>query len=252
VPKFGLLISVAAALAACARATPPKPPPLPTPFPEIATTPELEQWATTRILAFRETKEVETYIGLGLQVLPISAALESAEAQDFSLVISSAEPPPDWFATPLGLEPVVVVVNADNPLRDLAPGEVIRIFTGQTDNWQTLGGPDLAIQPVVPLKGAETRSYLQRTLLGNRQFTSSALLGPNPEAVLALVQEDLGAIGLLPLSAVSSNVGLLSLDGRDPMQTAEYPWMMEILATAPVEPADVVREWLAWMQAADS
>ena len=249
--KFGLLICAAVALGACARAAPAKPLPVPTPFPEIATTPELELWATARILAFRETKEVEAYIGLGLQVLPVSAALESAEAQEFSLVISSAEPPPDWFATPLGLEPVVVVVNADNPLRDLASDEVIRIFTGRTDNWKILGGPDLAIQPVVPMESAETRSYLQRALLGNRQFTSSALLGPNPEAVLALVQEDLGAIGLLPLSAVSSNVGLLSLDGRDPMKSAEYPWMMEISAIAPVEPADVVREWLAWLQAAD-
>ena len=250
-PKSGLLIGIAVALAACAPATPSKLPPLPTPFPKIATTPELEKWATARILAFRETKKVETYIGLGLQVLPISAALESAETQDVSLVISSAAPPPDWFATPLGLEPVVVVVNADNPLRDLAPDEVIRIFTGRTDNWHTLGGPDLAIQPVVPLEGAATRGYLLRTLLGNQQFTSSALLGPNPEAVLALVQEDLGAIGLLPLSAVSSNVGLLSLDGYDPMRSAKYPWMMEILAIAPVEPADVVREWLAWLQAAD-
>ncbi|MCZ6529216.1 MAG: substrate-binding domain-containing protein [Chloroflexi bacterium] len=249
-PKAGALIGGAITLAACVRSTPQATPPLPTPFPEIATTPELEAWTTTRILSFRGAKEVETFIGLGLQVQALPAALESAEAQDLTLVISSTEPPAGWFATPLGKEPIAVVVNTHNPVRDLTPDEVIGIFIGRTDNWQALGGPDLPIQPVIPLEGAETRSHLQRTLLGDRQFTSSALLGPSPEAVLALIQEDLGAIGILPLSAISAEVGLLSLDGHDPMQEEEYPWLMEVLGMAPVEPGGVVREWLAWLQAA--
>ena len=246
-PKFEALIGGAIALAGCVSSTPQ---PLPTPFPEIATTPELEKWTTTRILAFREAQESETFIGVGLQVLALPAALESAAAQDLALVVSSTELPAGWFATPLGKEAVVVVVNAENPLRDLAPGEIIDILTGRTDNWQTLGGPDLVIQPVIPLKGAETRSYLQRNLLGDQQFTSSAVLGPSPEAVLALVQDHLGAIGILPLSAISAEVGLLSLGGHDPMREDEYPWLIEVLGMAPMEPAGVVREWLAWLQAA--
>ncbi|MFQ5922896.1 MAG: substrate-binding domain-containing protein [Anaerolineales bacterium] len=249
-PKAGALIVGAIALAACVRSTPEAAPAIPTPFPEIATTPELEAWTTTHILSFREAQEVETFIGLGLQVLTLPAALESAERQGLALVVSSTEPPPGWFATPLGKEPVVFVVNTDNPLRDLAPDEVIGIFTGRTDNWQSLGWPDLPIQPVIPLEGAETRSYLQRTLLGDRRFTSSALLGPSPEAVLALVQEHLGAIGILPLSAISTDVGLLSLDGHDPMQEEGYPWLMEVLGMAPVEPSGILREWLAWLQSA--
>jgi DNA-binding transcriptional LysR family regulator len=224
---------------------------LPTPFPEIATTPEFEAWTTARILSFRETKGSETFIGLGLQLLALPAALESAEAHSSVLVVSSAEPPAGWFATPLGKEPVVFVVNANNPLRDLALDDVVAIFTGRTDNWQSLGGPDLAIQPVVPLEGAETRSYLQQAHLGDGQFTSSALLGPNPRAVLALVQEDLGAIGILPLSAVSGDVSLLSIDGHDPIQGDKYSLTIEVLGFAPEEPGGVVREWLAWLQASD-
>ncbi|MFV1858217.1 MAG: substrate-binding domain-containing protein [Anaerolineales bacterium] len=249
-PKAGALIAGAIALTACVSSTPEAAPALPTPFPEIATTPEMKAWTTARIVSFREAQEVETFIGLGLQVLALPAAFESAEAQDLTLVISSTEPPPGWFATPLGREPVAVVVNANNPLRGLAPDEIIGIFTGRTVNWQTLGGPDLPIRPVIPLEGAETRSHMQQTLLGDRRFTSSALLGPSPEAVLALVQEDLGAIGILPLSTVSADVGLLSIDGKDPLQEEGYPWLMEILAMAPAEPGGIVREWLAWLQAA--
>jgi DNA-binding transcriptional LysR family regulator len=220
---------------------------LPTPFPEIATTPELEAWATKSILSFRETQETEGFIGFGLQILALPAALESAEAQASTLIISSIEPPVDWFATPLGEEPVVLVTNADNPIHDLDSEQVIGILTGRTNNWQSLGGPDLTIEPVIPLEGAETRSYLQHTLLGDRRFSSSALLGPSPEAVLELVQEELGAIGIVPLSAIQQDVGVLSIDGQDPTQ-ADYPWPMEILGIAPEEPSGIVREWLGWLQ----
>ena len=246
-----MLISGAVALAACVSSTSETAPPLPTPFPEIATPSELEIWTTERILSFRETQETDSFIGFGLQLLALPAALESAETQKSVLVVTSAEPPPGWFVTPLGNERVVFVVNVDNPRRDLTSDEIKGIFTGSTNNWQALGGPDLAIQAVVPTEGAETRSYLQQTLLGDRQFTSNALLGPNPEAVLSLVQDDLGAIGILPLSTVSEGVGLVSIDGHDPVRGNGYPFAIELLGMAPEEPIGIVRDWLVWLQTAD-
>ncbi len=245
------MIGGAVLIAACASSTPETAPALPTPFPEIATTPELETWVTESILSFRETQQSDTFIGFGLQVLELSAGLESAESHGSALVVTSTEPPAGWFATPLGKDLVVFVVNGEFPLRDLAAEQIVDIFTGRIDNWQLLGGPDLAIQAIVPLQGAETRSYLQQTLLGDRRFTSSAILGPVPEAVLSLVQEDLGAIGFLPLSAVSGDVGLLSIDGRDPLEADNYPFIFEVLAIAPDEPGGIVRDWLAWLQASD-
>lgn len=249
--KSEIFICGAIVLSACASSTPETPPPLPTPFPEIATTSELETWATERILSFRETKETNSFIGFGLQTLALAAALESAEAENSELIITSVEPPAEWFATPLGNQPVVFIVSVDNPQRDLTSDDVINILTGRVDNWQELGGPDLAIQPVIPLEGAETRSYLQQGFLGDRRFTSSALLGPSPEAMISLVQDNLGAIGILPLSAISGDVGLVSIDGRDPLEGNGYPFVLEVLGIAPKEPSGIVREWLAWLQATD-
>lgn len=245
--KLGVLTCGALILAACVGATPEAAPIPPTPFPEIATTPELETWATSRILSFREAQADSGFIGLGLQVLALPAALDSAEAKASALVVSSVEPPGGWFATPLGQEPVVFVVNPDNPLRDLTVDEVSGIFTGRIANWQELDGPDRAIQPIVPLAGAETRSHLQQTLLGDRRFTSTALLGPNPDIVLTMVQDQFGAIGIVPLSA-AMDASVVTIDGLHPTQ-AGYPWQIEIMGMAPAEPAGIVREWLTWLQA---
>lgn len=252
-----LFVGVTFLLAACGSlelgASAPATFPVPTPFPEIATTPSFQAWTTSRILAFRESMgstPERPYIGLGLQILARPAALDAVAAGELELVVSASEPPAGWFVTPLGWERVVFAVHPGNPVRALSLQELASIFRGQTVNWDALGGPDLAIQPVIPLEGDELRDHLAGRLLEGRRFTTLALLGPSPEATLAWVGQDPGAIGILPLSTANDRVALIQVEGieaRD--REGRYPLEMEVLAFAPQEPGGVVREWLAWLQA---
>ena len=230
--------------------------PVPTPFPEIATTPSFQAWTTNRILAFREQKgsaAQRSYIGLGLQILAPAATLPAVEAGEFELVVSAQVPPADWFATPLGLEPIVFAVHSGNPVHDLSLVQLASIFRGQASNWSLFDGPDLGITPIIPLRGDELREALAGVLLGNSRYSTQALLGPSPEATLALVGQTPGAIGILPLSAVVEGVLVLQVGGLAPAVGDErYPLQVEVLGFAPQEPSGVVREWLAWLQAEGS
>ncbi|HLF36555.1 MAG TPA: substrate-binding domain-containing protein [Anaerolineales bacterium] len=230
--------------------------PVPTPFPEIATTPSFQAWTTNRILAFREQKgsaAQRSYIGLGLQILAPAATLPAVEAGEFELVVSAQEPPADWFATPLGWEPIVFAVHSGNPVHDLSLVQLASIFRGQASNWSLFDGPDLGITPIIPLRGDELREALAGVLLGNSRYSTQALLGPSPEATLALVGQTPGAIGILPLSAVVEGVLVLQVGGLAPAVGDErYPLQVEVLGFAPQEPSGVVREWLAWLQAEGS
>ena len=230
--------------------------PVPTPFPEIATTPSFQAWTTNRILAFREQKgsaAQRSYIGLGLQILAPAATLPAVEAGEFELVVSAQEPPADWFATPLGWEPIVFAVHSGNPVHDLSLVQLASIFRGQASNWSLFDGPDLGITPIIPLRGDELREALAGVLLGNSRYSTQALLGPSPEATLALVGQTPGAIGILPLSAVVEGVLVLQVGGLAPAVGDErYPLQVEVLGFSPQEPSGVVREWLAWLQAEGS
>ena len=245
--RSGFLTVGAMLLAACVSAPKEGPPVLPTPFPEIVTTPELEAWTTAQILTFRATKEDEAF-GFGLQTMGLPAALDSTENGEMTLLVTAAEPPEDWFATPLGPDPVVIIIHPDNPIQDLSTDQARDIFSGRSENWQDHSGPDLVIQPVIPLEDAETRSFLQRHLLEDQRFASTALIGPTPIAVIELVQTNIGGIGMLPLSAVDNGGSLLTIDGYDPEQDDRYPWNLELLGTSPSEPTGEIREWLAWLQ----
>jgi ABC-type phosphate transport system substrate-binding protein len=82
--------------------------------------------------------------------------------------------------------------------------------------------------------------------------SSSALLAPDPAAVLSLVAEDAGAIGYLPLSQVTEEVRVARIDGILPgastIADGRYPLRLTVLATAPQEPSGQVRDWIGWLQ----
>jgi phosphate transport system substrate-binding protein len=231
-------------------------PPPPTPFPEISTTPSFQAWATTKILAFRKDQDVADFIGFGLEILAPSAALEAVDSGQRPLLVSTGPPPAGWFSTPLGWEGVVIAVNRGNRAPAPSLEQLSSIFRGRISNWETLGGGDIPIEPIIPLRGDALRSYLGETLLSGSPFTPAALLGASPTITLSLISERPGAIGILPMSAVRSEVRPLEIDGVAPaaavIASGEYALRVELLGVAPEEPGGVVRQWLVWLQSRDS
>jgi phosphate transport system substrate-binding protein len=176
--------------------------------------------------------------------------VSAVEAGEVELVVSSLEPPAGWFATPLGSEAVAFAVHPSNPVRGLSLPDLRRIYAGQSTNWSEFGGANLDVVPVIPLRGDELREAVAEVVMGGLRFTTNALLAPTPEASLALIREHPGAIAILPLVAGGEGVRLLAIEGIGPdLGDERYPLRLEVLGYAPEEPAGVVREWLAWLQA---
>jgi hypothetical protein len=220
----------------------------------VAVTPALEAWVSQRVLAFRESRPGSTYADLGftLETMPPEAALAAAEQGEVVLAVGGMDPLPGWFATPLGELAVAVVVHPANPVRELSLPELRDLFVGRTQSWQTLGDFPEAVQPVIPLNGDELRLAVLETALGGERYTPASLLAPSPPAMLSLVAESRGAVGLLPLPEVRQDVRTLRIEGELPEEGAADPdgyrlWM-QIVAMAPEEPTGAVREWLGWMQ----
>lgn len=226
--------------------------PMPTPFPEVATTPAFQQWVIDRTLEFRQQAPNALPLGFGLQIRAYQQALSGTADGPYQLLVSSAEPPADWFVTPLGWEGIVLAVHPQNRVRELDLEQLLAVFSGQLSNWEQLDGSSMAIEPVIPLEGDELREQLAALLMDGRPFTPAALLGPTPELTLELVADRQGAIGVLPLSAVSSAVRPLMVEGVAPragsVASGAYPLRAELLAAAPEEPDGQVREWLVWLQ----
>ena len=216
---------------------------------QVVTTPALEGIVTVWCASYAEELGLSP---IELEILPPDEALAVAESGEVELVITGVEPPPGWFAVPLKIEGIAVVVHPSNPLRVFSMEDLAAIFTGSVTSWQELGGADKQIQPVIPLPGDEVRIRFENLVLGSSPPSPATQLGPTPLAVSMIVAEDPGAIGYLPFSLVTEEVRSIRVDGVLPgpstIQDGRFPLRLEILALAPEEPIGVAYDWLAWLQ----
>jgi len=230
------------------------PPPVPPPLPRVATSPALESWVSQRVLAFRDSRPGSGYADLGFSVetLPPEAALQAAADGEVVLAVLALDPPAGWFGTPLGRLGIAVVVHPGNPVRELSLMEMRELLVGRTQSWQALSEYAEAVQPIIPLAGDELRLAVQHAALEGERYTLASLLAPSPPAMISLVAEQPGALGLLPVPELTDEVRSLRIEGQLPTEPATdqggYPLWVQIVAMAPAEPAGAVREWLGWLQ----
>jgi hypothetical protein len=242
-----LFFNLLTILAACAL----QPTPVPTPHVAyVATTPAYADWLENQATAYWQDHPGNGVIPL---IYPLYAALEAIEQEDVELVISASPPPEGWFATPLRLDGIAILVHPDVPVRDLSMPQLSDIFLGRVENWASLEGEDQLIQPIIPLPGDEIRISFQGEVLNGIRYTPNALLAPNPMAALEMVASKPGSIAILPWTAVPADQTPLRVEGvqlsASSIKTGRYPLTLQLLAFAPEEPRGATREFLGWLQA---
>jgi phosphate transport system substrate-binding protein len=237
-----------AALGACGPA--PSPSPTPGPVPRVAVTlafaPLVLGWAQSYV-------EQTGPLPFDLEVVHASAAMEGLKQGDYEVAIGALEPEEGWFATPLASDPIAVMTGGGSGLKEVTPSALVELFTGRVPDWSALGGRAQPVRPVIPLPGDDLRTVLDDQLMLGRPFASGSRLVAGPEQALALLEEDPGAIALVPTSALPEGATPLRLGGALPSAGGSvahgYGLIATILAIAPDEPDGPVRDWLAWVQA---
>jgi hypothetical protein len=219
-------------------------------LPRLAVTPALEAWVASSLTAYRED---HGSLEFTVEVLSYEAALEAAESEAVELVVVGWEPPSDWFATPLDVEGIAVVVNPGNPVRNYTLYDLAAIFSGRLRLWDELGWGEGIVQPVIPLAGDEARRRFEDVVMAGESPTGNALLAPSSEAMAAAVAADPNAIGFMSMSYATEDVRGVRVDGvllgESSLADGRYPLWLEVIATAPQEPTGALRDWLAWVQA---
>jgi phosphate transport system substrate-binding protein len=225
--------------------------PLPTPVPQnIGVTPLYLDWTSNSLAAFRDEHEGTDF---SLDIYALDAGVEAVQNGEIELLIAATDPEEASFAVPLVQDGIVIIHNPDLDIPELSLAELRRIFAGGEQNWQTFGGDDLPIYPVIPLPGDDLRLIFKQRVMGTFQFSTLARLQASPEQVVNLVEEESGAIGIVPFSQVESGVSVFRIDGKTPslrsIENGSYPLTYWIVAIGEDEPAGALRDWVAWVQA---
>ena len=129
---------------------------------------------------------------------------------------------------------VAVVVNADNPLKNLSDRAVLDIFTGKATNWQEFGGADRPIEVLIRDASGGTHLGFRNLAMDQRPYAGSARAFSTYTALAEAVAANPDAIGYVGMNLVS-HPGLhpVSINGVLPRDVSVhegvYPYVEPIL-----------------------
>ena len=107
---------------------------------------------------------------------------------------------------------MTLIVNPEVNITSLNTQQVINIYTGVTTNWKDVGGPNLAIVPLVKPTTSGTRALFDKYIMGGGQEMGQPVVDAST-VVIDTVAHTQGAMGYVTTSLVNSTVKAIDLDG---------------------------------------
>ena len=136
---------------------------------------------------------------------------------------------------PLAREPILILVNAANPVRNLSTEQVRAIFRGDIRNWKAVGGPDKAIVVVTRLHCKQRPGHWKRILPRAGDFRPDRLNVSGAEDMVQKINDFTWAIGHTGATWTfqpGDRVRALTIDGYAPtaanIAAGHYPFHRQL------------------------
>lgn len=163
---------------------------------------------------------------------------------------------------------IAVIVNPENPIRQLTMEQISRIFRGDVNNWKELGGEDRPIVRVSRETNSGTHVYFLEAVirLGDKKnkaiFSADTLLLPSSEGVIAEVGDNPNAIGYDGLGYVTPQVKVIAvakkagsdyvLPSASTVNAGTYPISRDLYMYTPKKENAAVQAYLDWIMSPEA
>ena len=114
--------------------------------------------------------------------------------------------------TIVALDGIAIIVNPQNPVKDLSLEQIAKIYTGEITNWKDVGGDDAEIVLIGREAGSGTRDGFE-SITGTKDACAYRQELTSTGDVINTVSQNPNAIGYASLSAVGESVKALTVGG---------------------------------------
>ena len=127
----------------------------------------------------------------------------------------------------IAVDGIGVVVNKNNPVKNLTLEQIKDIFTGKITNWSEVGGEDKEIVVVSREEGSGTRTAFQEILNYSTEDTvKNAIVNNSTGATKVMVEENDNDIGYMSIGYIDDSIASVNVDGvestADNVKSGEY------------------------------
>ncbi len=119
--------------------------------------------------------------------------------------------------TIVALDGIAIIVNPQNPVKDLSLEQIAKIYTGEITNWKDVGGEDAEIVLIGREAGSGTRDGFESITETKGACQSRQELTSTGD-VITTVSQNPNAIGYASLAAIKDSVKALTVNGVAPTE----------------------------------
>lgn len=119
--------------------------------------------------------------------------------------------------TVLALDGIAIVVNPENPVKDLSVEDIAKIYKGEITNWSEVGGNDGEIVLIGREAGSGTRDGFESITKTEDACKYRQELTSTGDVITTVAGNE-NAIGYASLSAVGDSVKAVTVDGVTPSE----------------------------------
>lgn len=167
----------------------------------------------------------------------------------------------------VAIDSLAVVVNAENPVKELSLKQILGIYTGRINDWSEVGGTGGGIIRYCRESSSGTYQFFKEQILKNADYAADCQTMPGTSAVNNAVIKDPNAIGFggVGYFATQSGVKILSIkkddkspaispltaDGKVDYEAAwskTYPIWRYLYIYTGVKPRGETKDYLKWIQ----
>jgi phosphate transport system substrate-binding protein len=155
--------------------------------------------------------------------------------------------------TLIGRDALAVIVNAENPIRELSSKQLKAIFTGEITNWSAFGGPYMQITPHIVLWNSATQKVFKDIILEGENYHGCTVTEPDAK-IVEEVSRNKWAIGQISCCFIQGDrrVRALIVDGEElTLENPNYPITRDLYITTKVSPTREVKRFLEWVLSAE-
>jgi len=148
---------------------------------------------------------------------------------------------------PIAEEPILILVNKNNPVGNLSTDQVRAIFRGDISNWKKVGGWDKPIAVVTRLHCKKRPGHWKTILPNAKDFTKQRINVSSADEMVSMVTKfdtAIGHTGSTWAFGKDSNVKAIRIDGinasAESLKNKSYPFYRELSAVTSLNPSEDV------------
>ncbi len=160
---------------------------------------------------------------------------------------------------PIAKEPILILLNQDNPVKNLSTDQVRRIFKGEIKNWKEVGGLDKPIVVITRLHCKKRPGHWKTILPDASDFRKDRLNVSSANEMVKLVSDFKTAIGHTGSTwefGKDSHVKAITIDhlqaNAKNLKTGQYPFYRILSAITNMDPSKDVLTTIKQVQSGDS